>query len=346
MPSKAANAAAAEVAVRDAASRVLSNFVSEADIDPDDIPCDSEVRTTANSDEVAEHTAQHGSALADVTDTADAGARPEAEAPAVVDGSFSCVGSPAAAPAANCGGEADDGGDPACPQAEAPAVVDGSFSCVGSPAAAPAANCGGEADDGVDPALDSDFVYEEGEHSVHPEASAEVSLLLHRFAALTGTGEVRAWFDGASEVQLLALVRNVRELHDAFLQSQAQLINNEVKRNLQKQSQRAATLANELSEECQARETRTNSVDAEAVAALEDEAAKLRDELQTSRERCSLQTEEVGALEAKLHEMEQRLLTKDAEAKQLTEQLQQAILMHKGVSEVARKWKWASANAK
>jgi len=307
MPSKAANAAAAEVAVRDAASRVLSNFVSEADIDPDDIPCDSEVRTTANSDEVAEHTAQHGSALADVTDTADAGARPEAEAPAVVDGSFSCVGSPAAAPAANCGGEADDG---------------------------------------VDPALDSDFVYEEGEHSVHPEASAEVSLLLHRFAALTGTGEVRAWFDGASEVQLLALVRNVRELHDAFLQSQAQLINNEVKRNLQKQSQRAATLANELSEECQARETRTNSVDAEAVAALEDEAAKLRDELQTSRERCSLQTEEVGALEAKLHEMEQRLLTKDAEAKQLTEQLQQAILMHKGVSEVARKWKWASANAK
>ena len=98
MPQSKASAAANEVAVRDAATRVLSSFVSEADHDPDIDPDD--VSSIGSDKEVAQ-----------AAETAvDGGSQPQAEAPAVAEGSFSCASAPAAIPDANGGGEPDDGG--------------------------------------------------------------------------------------------------------------------------------------------------------------------------------------------------------------------------------------------
>jgi len=289
MPQPKASAAANDIAVRDAASRVLSSFVSEEDIDPDTISSGSEV--------VADPVAEQG-----------------------------------ALPAAGGGAQ---------PQADVPAIPESSLSCASAPAAVLDAKGADEPEDGGDPALDSDFVYEEGEHSAlqEPEANGESNMLLHRFAALTGIGELRAWFDGASDGQLLSLVHSVRELYESELQAQARLINDQVKRNLQKQSQLAVTLASELTEQCEARSAKQSPADAEAIAKLERLAAEQRAELEASRERSQSQAEQVGALEERLQQMEQALLAKDAEAKQLTEELQHAILINKDMSEEARTWK-------
>eukprot|EP00310_Coccolithus_braarudii_P007695 CAMPEP_0183364202 /NCGR_PEP_ID=MMETSP0164_2-20130417/78911_1 /TAXON_ID=221442 /ORGANISM="Coccolithus pelagicus ssp braarudi, Strain PLY182g" /LENGTH=361 /DNA_ID=CAMNT_0025539451 /DNA_START=9 /DNA_END=1094 /DNA_ORIENTATION=+ len=355
MPSKASKAAADD-ATHDAANRVLSNFASETDIDPDDIPSDtlprdgrSNVSSICSEEAVYAPAEQQETAHAPIVELEGAGAQPEAEDVAAVieppESSTIDAGAeeaPAVVSAAgttdeSAGRLADEAAVEEVPDKPTVEVVAGATGSLSGGAVLEADGGSGEGDH-----ADSDFVYEEGEHPVAAskpvKPAGSNSLLLHNFAALRGVEEVRGWFDAASEAQLLSLVGSVRELHDAWLQSQAQLINNEVMRKMKEQSLRAVTLASELSDECDARTSRHNSLDPVATPAmseLEEQAAELQVQLRESREANEMKASEARELEDKLRQMELRLAVKEQETEQLTEQLQQAILMHKGVSEEA-----------
>jgi len=164
----------------------------------------------------------------------------------------------------------------------------------------------------------SDFEYEAPTPPptlLQPQPSSErTQIVLLRLAGCTTPAEIRAWMQRATDGELTAMVKELRELQTSCHQTDAKLINLEVEMALLKQGQLAA--------EVRDAHDRRNSFEETSLArnALEVAQAGLRE----SEER-----REVMAV---------ALAQKEKELGEMTVALQKAILSQKGVAEISKSW--------
>ena len=143
--------------------------------------------------------------------------------------------------------------------------------------------------------------------------------LLHRVAAFTAGGELRAWVACAPEAEAMLLVHGVRALQREVTQAQADAINAQVQLRLL-EDDRGDSASGLL-----------------AGSAAADEESSARAELRAANERAArleaALAEQAAALAAEradrsalVRQHEAEMVAKDVELKELTSQLQRAIL--------------------
>jgi len=132
--------------------------------------------------------------------------------------------------------------------------------------------------------------------------------LLHRVAAFTAGGELRAWVACAPEAEAMLLVHGVRALQREVTQAQADAINAQVQLRLLEEDSAAADEESSARAELRAANERAARLE----AALAEQAAALAAE---RADRSAL-----------VRQHEAGMVAKDVELKELTSQLQRAIL--------------------
>jgi hypothetical protein len=90
----------------------------------------------------------------------------------------------------------------------------------------------------------SDFVYDE-EEEVTPLRESHL-VLLHRVTAFTRVEQVREWVASASDADVLGLIAEVRYQQDAWLRSEADLINAQVKLRIDAQRATSVQLSTQM----------------------------------------------------------------------------------------------------